>query len=524
MRKTKIVATIGPASSSEERLEALIRAGMDVARLNFSHGTHEQHAAAFTAIRAVSARLGRAVAILQDLSGPKIRTGALAGGKPVLLVDGAEVTITTEPVVGTASLLATTYPHLADDLHPGDRVLLADGLMELTVLSSQAGLVRCRVVHGGLLGEHKGINLPGVRLSAPAVTEKDADDLAFGVSLGVDYLAVSFVRQAEDLRQVRHLLREHGADTPVIAKIEKPEAVKNLDAILGACEGVMVARGDLGVEVSPEKVPMLQKQIIEAANRHGDLVITATQMLESMVSNPRPTRAEASDVANAILDGTDAVMLSAETAVGQYPVEAVDMMSRIALEAEASGRAAGPTDHSRRGYAHAIAHAACTIAGDLDFKAAEMNDVLKSLTIEERGGGKVSGVRYDSSEPVDRKLREFPFTIGGAPSLAALLDQLKGSRIELRFGPVIMVVVRMVLEGQLAEGLSNFLIRGICIDAKHFVVVSFHCHSFALIIAQKRIGSIGEGERDKERGGKSPLFLYVLFSPSLVKGRVRGWI
>jgi pyruvate kinase len=369
MRKTKIVATIGPASASEERLEALMLAGMDVARLNFSHGTHEAHAAAFQTIRAISARLGRPVAILQDLSGPKIRTGALQGGQPVRLVDGAEITITTEPLVGTAALIATTYAHLADDLKPGDRVLLADGLMELTVLSSEGGLVRCRVVHGGLLGEHKGINLPGVLLSAPAVTEKDIDDLAFGVSLGVDYVAVSFVRQAEDLRQVRRLLREHGTDTPVIAKIEKPEAVKNLDAILGACEGVMVARGDLGVEVSPEKVPMLQKQIIEAANRHGDLVITATQMLESMVSNPRPTRAEASDVANAILDGTDAVMLSAETAIGQYPVEAVGMMSRIALEAEASGRAAGPVAHNRRSYAQAIAHAACSIAGDLDFKA-----------------------------------------------------------------------------------------------------------------------------------------------------------
>jgi pyruvate kinase len=369
MRKTKIVATIGPASNSEERLEALVRAGMDVARLNFSHGDHQEHAAAFQAIRAVSARLGRAVGIMQDLSGPKIRTGALQGGQTIALVDGAEIAITTRPVVGDVHLLATTYPHLADDLHPGDRVLLADGLMELTVLSSGDGLVRCRVVHGGLLGEHKGINLPGVRLSAPAVTEKDADDLAFGVSLGVDYVAVSFVRQAEDLREVRRLLRERHADIPVIAKIEKPEAVRNLDAILGACEGVMVARGDLGVEVSPEKVPMLQKQIIEAANRHGALVITATQMLESMVSNPRPTRAEASDVANAILDGTDAVMLSAETAVGQYPVETVGMMSRIALEAEASGRAAGPIAHSRRGYAQAIAHAACTIAGDLDFKA-----------------------------------------------------------------------------------------------------------------------------------------------------------
>lgn len=369
MRKTKIVATIGPASNNPETLEALIRAGLDMARLNFSHGTHEDHAQAIQSLRAISNRLGRSVAILQDLSGPKIRTGALQGGQPVALLDGAEVTITPQPVVGNASLIATNYAHLAADVKPGDRILLADGLMELRVTDTEGDRVRCRVVHGGLLGEHKGINLPGVNLSAPAVTEKDLTDLNFGLAQGVDYIAVSFVRQADDLRQVRRLLRERDADIPVIAKIEKPEAIRNLESILGACEGVMVARGDLGVEMSPEKVPMLQKQIIEAANRHGSLVITATQMLESMVSNPRPTRAEASDVANAILDGTDAVMLSSETAVGQYPVQTVEMMSRIALEAEASGRAAPPPAHSRHDYPHAIAHAACTIANDLDLKA-----------------------------------------------------------------------------------------------------------------------------------------------------------
>jgi pyruvate kinase len=369
MRKTKIVCTIGPASCSEEKLEALILAGMDVARLNFSHGTHEQHGQVISAVRAISARLGRSVAILQDLCGPKIRTGALQGGTAVNLVEGAEITVTTQPVVGNSSLLATTYSHLPADVHPGDRILLADGLMELQVLATETTAVRCRVVHGGLLGEHKGMNLPGAKISAPAVTEKDIADLDFGVAQGVDYVAVSFVRQSEDLRQVRRLLQERQADMPVIAKIEKPEAVQNLEAILDACEGVMVARGDLGVEINPEKVPILQKQIIEAANRHGVLVITATQMLESMISSPRPTRAEASDVANAILDGTDAIMLSGETSVGLYPVEAVQMMGRIALEAEASGRGCPVVERGRRGYPQAIAHAACSIARDLELKA-----------------------------------------------------------------------------------------------------------------------------------------------------------
>jgi len=369
MRKTKIVCTIGPASCSEDSLEALIRAGMNVARLNFSHGTHEEHGKVIRSVRAISARLGQSVGILQDLCGPKIRTGALQGGADVKLVEGTEITVTTKPGVGGASLISTTYSRLPADVSPGDCILLADGLMELRVLATDRTSVRCRVVHGGLLGEHKGMNLPGVKLSTPAVTERDISDLDFGVAQEVDYIAVSFVRQAEDLLQVRRLLRERKAELPVIAKIEKPEAVQNLEAILESCEGVMVARGDLGVEVSPEKVPILQKRIIEAANRHGVLVITATQMLESMVTNPRPTRAEASDVANAILDGTDAVMLSAETSVGQYPLEAVRMMGLIAEEAEASGRTCPTARIGRREYPHAIAHAACTIAGDLELKA-----------------------------------------------------------------------------------------------------------------------------------------------------------
>ncbi len=326
MRRTKIVCTIGPASESEETLEKLMQAGMNVARLNFSHGTQEEHAAVIERIRRVSARLGCAVAILQDLQGPKIRTGALQGGTPVRLVDGAEVTITTRPLQGNAQTISTTYQRLPQDVKPGDRILLDDGLMELRVLSTGETDVRCRVVHGGLLKEHKGINLPGVAVSEPALTEKDRDDLQFGVIHDVDYVALSFVRRPEDIleakRLIRQLLEQHAdkdkrkVGIPLIAKLEKPEAVVHLDEILEVTDGVMVARGDLGVEMAPEKVPLIQKRIIAKCNDLGLPVITATQMLESMIANPRPTRAEASDVANAILDGTDAVMLSARRPVG----------------------------------------------------------------------------------------------------------------------------------------------------------------------------------------------------------------
>lgn len=352
MRRTKIVATIGPATESEERLEAIIRAGADVIRLNFSHGTHAGHAQVIQRVRRIAARLHAPIAILQDLQGPKIRTGALAGGSPVLLADGATFTLTTRPVAGTAAAVSTTYAGLPQDVCPGDRILLDDGLIELRVEAVEGQDVITRVIHGGLLGEHKGINLPGIATQAPALTEKDREDLAFGLAQGVDYVALSFVRRAEDMLALRQAIAElrpspqspspslgggaEGEGGPgLIAKLEKPQALDNLEAILEVCDGVMVARGDLGVELSPQQVPIAQKTIIEAANRKLRFVITATQMLESMITHPRPTRAEASDVANAIFDGTDAVMLSGETAVGAYPVEAVRMMAAIAEEAEA---------------------------------------------------------------------------------------------------------------------------------------------------------------------------------------------
>jgi len=337
MRRTKIVATIGPASRSPEMLERLIQAGVNVFRLNFSHGTHEEHFEVIRAARDIAARLHRPVALLQDLSGPKIRTGKVKDGQ-VELVKGARLAITTDTSIeGTAELISTTYEPLPRDVKAGDPILLDDGNLELRVVGVSGGRVLCEVVDGGTLRSHKGMNLPGVALSTPALTEKDRRDLQFGVQHQVDYVAMSFVRRAEDVLEAKALIRSMGEAIPVIAKIEKPEAVDNLESILAAADGVMVARGDLGVELGTEDVPIVQKRIIAMANVAGKVVITATQMLESMIENPRPTRAEASDVANAILDGTDAVMLSGESAVGKFPVETVETMARIADYTEEHG-------------------------------------------------------------------------------------------------------------------------------------------------------------------------------------------
>jgi len=332
-RRTKIVATVGPACDSEEKLSALIKTGVDVFRLNFSHGDQAAKSAVIRTIRELSKRQQHAVAILGDLQGPKIRTGLMLGGG-MHLQAGSEVTVTTRGVVGHDGVIPTIYQGLPDDVGPGDRILLDDGLMELTVLGVEGQDVRCRVVSGGLLKDRKGINLPGAKVSAPALTDKDREDLHFCILEELDYVALSFVREASDVLELKAILESHGSELRVIAKIEKPEAVANFAAILEASDGIMVARGDLGVEISPEKVPLIQKRIIRSCNEAGKPVITATQMLESMVNNPRPTRAETSDVANAILDGTDAIMLSAETASGSYPIEAVSMMVQVARDVE----------------------------------------------------------------------------------------------------------------------------------------------------------------------------------------------
>jgi pyruvate kinase len=333
-RRAKIVATLGPASSTEATFRELVRAGLDVARLNFSHGSHEQKSELIGMVRKVSREEGKSICILADLQGPKIRTGELVDHKPVLLVAGKKLVITAEPVQGTAERVSTVFTTLAENLKPGDQILLSDGLIELRVVEIVGADVVTEIVNGGMLGEKKGINLPGVAIKVPSLTEKDEIDLEFCLKAGADTVAVSFVQTAEDVRYVKRRIAELGSDAWVIAKLEKPQAIDHLDSILEASDAIMVARGDLGVEVPPEKVPAIQKHIIRRAAEYRRPVITATQMLESMIENPRPTRAEVSDVANAIYDGSDAVMLSAESAAGKYPVESVAMMSKIVIETE----------------------------------------------------------------------------------------------------------------------------------------------------------------------------------------------
>src|SRR5712675_1119152 len=374
-RHSKIVCTIGPASRHPRILRRLLKAGMDVARLNFSHGSHADHLSCIQLLRATANKLGKTIAILADLQGPKIRTGALAGGVPVMLRTGQDFAITTRKILGDSTRVSTIFLPLPKEVHRGDRILLSDGLIELRVESVRLKDVNCRVVNGGALGEHKGINLPGVKLRVPALTPKDKTDLKFALAHGADYIAVSFVRRPEDVLLAKRLIRRAKKDTPVIAKLEKPEAIENLEGILRVSDGVMVARGDLGVEMNPERVPVVQKNIIARAREFRRPVITATQMLESMTENPRPTRAEASDVANAIFDGSDAVMLSAENASGAYPVDAVQMMARIIMAAEqnrqfqvAGGRDPFRVSTETDEFTDALAGAANYAAQQLDAK------------------------------------------------------------------------------------------------------------------------------------------------------------
>jgi pyruvate kinase len=333
-RRAKIVATLGPASSSPEVFRQLVKAGLDVARLNFSHGSHAQKAELIQMVRTVAREEAKPICILADLQGPKIRTGKLKDHKPVLLTAGERLIITPGDYVGDATKVGTTFITLAENLEHGSRILLSDGLIELYVDRCEGEDVICEIVNGGMLGENKGINLPGIPVKVPSLTEKDEEDLIFAIGQGVDTIAVSFVRTADDVRHVKGRLKALNSDAWIISKLEKPQAIEHLDSILEASDGIMVARGDLGVEVPPEKVPAIQKHIIHRAAEYRKPVITATQMLESMIDNPRPTRAEVSDVANAIYDGTDAVMLSAESAAGKYPVQSVAMMATIVCETE----------------------------------------------------------------------------------------------------------------------------------------------------------------------------------------------
>ena len=397
MRHTKIIATAGPASDSEEAIDGLIAAGTDIVRLNFSHGTHDSHAATLARVRASAARAQREVAALQDLGGPKIRTGKLEGGRPLQLKTGESLRLAAGDFRGGPGRVAITFPGLVKSVRPGDRLLVGDGQVELRVDATEGDEILTKVVEGGALGEHKGINAPGVALPVSAVTDKDVDDLTFGLSIGVDMVALSFVQSADDLRKARDLMSERGGDgVPLIAKLERPQALEHLDDILTACDAVMVARGDLGLEIPIERLPRAQVEITMSARRRGIPVILATQVLESMITEPRPTRAEVTDAAHAVDTGVDAIMLAAETAVGAFPARAVRTLDAVIRDAERIPsslaeysrelRRGSPTpgdDGSARGnpagdHTQAICEAAVTLAG---------RGAAQAIVAVTRGGG-----------------------------------------------------------------------------------------------------------------------------------------
>lgn len=442
----------------EGRLREILKAGVDVVRINCSHGTMEQHRKIAEAVRRISTELNKPVALLWDLQGPRIRVAELQ--QPIELAEGTEVVLTTESNGVEGVVVPVEEPYIATAVRQGQRILIDDGRIELETICTDGVRVRCKVVRGGIVKSRKGINLPGAKLAVPILSEDDLKDLRNGIQVGTDFVAMSFVRSAEDIETLRTAIQAHGADVPIIAKLERPEALERLDEILQAADGVMVARGDLGVEMPPEEVPIVQKRIIAEANRHFVPVITATQMLESMIESPRPTRAEASDVANAILDGTDAVMLSGETAVGKYPVEAVTMMQRIICSAEGElfrrhpiyeGRAEGePT------IAHAISDAACLAASDVNAKAIVVftQSGFTALLVSKRRP-KAPIIAFTPDEKVQRRLsllwgvipKLLPFT-ESTDKLLTLMDE------------------RLMVEGLVEEGDIVVIIAGIPVPAK----------------------------------------------------------
>ncbi|HXW16817.1 MAG TPA: pyruvate kinase [Candidatus Acidoferrales bacterium] len=462
-RRAKIVCTIGPATTSQKMIENLVGAGMDVARLNFSHGTPEEHAQRVAAVRRASQLYERPIAILADLQGPKIRTGNLEGGRAAPLRVGQVFIITTKKVLGNAQGVATTFQQLPRAVRKGDRILLSDGEIELRVESTGSREVACRVENGGELGEHQGINLPGVKLKIPSLTPKDRRDLKVALSLGANYIALSFVRSAADVRAAKSAIARAGKDTPLIAKLEKPEAIDNLDEILRAADGVMVARGDLGVEMSLEKVPVVQKQIIAGARNALVPVITATQMLDSMTQNPRPTRAEASDVANAIFDGSDALMLSGETAVGRYPIESVEMMDRIIREAESSMIVQlRPVRYTELHINEAIAEAICHAAEDLHMKViAVFTETGYSARLVSKYRPRPPIVAFSPVQETRRRISLFwgvrPYTIGRISDADQLAEYAERRLIEekvVRRGDIIGIVAGTPLG---ARGTTNMM-------------------------------------------------------------------
>jgi pyruvate kinase len=438
---------------------------MDVARLNFSHGSHEEHARHIERLRRAAAKENRSVCILQDLQGPKIRTGRLESGTAVLLEAGSRVTITPRNVRGTSTLIPTTFQELAQEVQPGARILLSDGLIELRVLKVRGGDVECEVVNGGMLGEQQGINLPGAALGISAVTDKDRKDLDFGLRHGVDMVALSFVRSAADVQTAKQLIRDRDSEVPVIAKLEKPQAMEQLEQILEAADGVMVARGDLGVEMPAEKVPVIQKHVIRRASEWRKPVIIATQMLESMIENPRPTRAEVSDVANAIFDGTDAVMLSAETASGKYPREALAMMAKIAIEAESNMEEFTMPRRRRHGQPLTIAETICEsiahAAEDLHMAAiAVFTETGNTARLISKYRPKANVYAFSHVEAVCNRMNLLwgvhpvrRYQAGSAEDMVRTAEQELLRRGRVNVGDVLGVVAGT----QMASGSTNFM-------------------------------------------------------------------
>ncbi|MFE7131411.1 pyruvate kinase [Streptomyces sp. NPDC057638] len=413
MRRAKIVCTLGPATDSYEQIKALVDAGMDVARFNLSHGLYADHEQRYHRVRKASDESGRSVGVLADLQGPKIRLGRFREG-PVLLERGDTFTVTVEETEGDREICGTTYAGLANDVTPGERILVDDGKVTLEVTAVDGPRVRTRVIEGGMVSDHKGLNLPGVAVSVPALSEKDIEDLRWALRIGVDLIALSFVRSGRDITDVHRIMDEEGRRVPVIAKVEKPQAVENIEEIVAAFDGIMVARGDLGVEMPLEQVPIVQKRAIKLAKRNAKPVIVATQMLDSMIDNSRPTRAEASDVANAVIDGTDAVMLSGETSVGKYPVETVRTMSRIVAAAEEDVLAKGLPPLTERNKPR-------TQGGAVARAAAEMGDFLGAKFL----------VAFTQSGDTVRRLSRYRSPI---PLLAFTPDPATRSQLNLTWG------------------------------------------------------------------------------------------
>lgn len=461
-RKTKIIATLGPVSSSPEMIGRLMDAGVDVFRLNFSHGSNDQRREIIKTIRQLSKGRAKVVGILADLQGPKIRTGRMENGA-IQLLKGKMLDITTDDIIGGPECISTIYKALPHDVRPGSRILMDDGLIELKVISVSGNRVHCTVVEGGVLKDLKGINLPGVDVSAPSLSAKDRNDLEFCLGEGVDYIALSFVRTSDDVEELKRIIIERGMNIPVVAKIEKPEALRNFKDILKAADAVMVARGDLGVEISPEKVPLFQKKIIRACNEAGKPVITATQMLESMISHARPTRAETSDVANAILDGTDAVMLSGETASGQFPLEAVRTMGKVALDVERFAQLDELVRSNRhsKSIAEAVAEAACHAATTLEAKAiAVLTQSGSSAARISRFRPPVPIIAFTRSPEIMRRLSLYwgvkTCPIGEMPGTDEQIHAVEETLLSAGFkkGDVIVVTMGVPVE---ARGSTNLM-------------------------------------------------------------------